>query len=96
MEIRVTQEALEWFKEEMDVRPGDSIRFYARYGGSNPFHEGFSIGMNREQPITIGVENVLNDILFFIEEKDLWFFNEHNLIVEVDQALDELKYRYEQ
>lgn len=42
MNIALTDEALQWFKQEMEVEPGDTIRFYARYGGSSPFHEGFS------------------------------------------------------
>lgn len=95
MKIIVSDQALQWFKEEMEVEQGDTIRFYARYGGSSPFHEGFSLGMNREHPLTIGSETVIDNISFYIEEKDLWFFNEHNLIVEVDEKLDELKYRYE-
>lgn len=95
MKIIVSDQALQWFKEEMEVEQGDTIRFYARYGGSSPFHEGFSLGMNREHPLTIGSETVIDNISFYIEEKDLWFFNKHNLIVEVDEKLDELKYRYE-
>lgn len=96
MKIIVSDEALQWFKEEMEVEAGDTIRFYARYGGCSPFHEGFSLGMNREQPLEVGVKTTLHDISFYIEEKDLWFFNEHNLIVDIDQTFDELKYRYEQ
>lgn len=48
MEIRLSEKALTWFKQEMEVEKGDFIRFYARYGGSSPFHEGFSLGMTRE------------------------------------------------
>lgn len=96
MKIVVSDEALQWFKHEMEVEPGDSIRFYARYGGSSPFHEGFSLGMTREQPLTVGVKTVIHDISFYIEQNDIWFFNDHNLIVDVDQNKEELKYRYEQ
>ncbi|CAM5224011.1 putative protein YneR OS=Ureibacillus acetophenoni OX=614649 GN=SAMN05877842_103163 PE=4 SV=1 [Ureibacillus acetophenoni] len=31
MKIVVTDEAFNWFKKEMEVEPGDFIRFYARY-----------------------------------------------------------------
>ena len=94
MKIVVSDHALQWFKEEMDIEAGDAIRFYARYGGSSPFHQGFSLGMHREQPLTIGVKTEIDHISFYIEEKDLWFFNNHNLIVDVDRQ-DELNYRYE-
>ena len=94
MNIALTDEALQWFKREMEVESGDTIRFYARYGGSSPFHEGFSLGMTREEPIEIGVKTVLDDVTYYIDEKDLWFFNGHNLHVDVDATIDELKYEY--
>ncbi|MFF2176084.1 HesB/YadR/YfhF family protein [Lysinibacillus sp. NPDC058147] len=94
MNIVLTDEALQWFKQEMEVESGDTIRFYARYGGSSPFHEGFSLGMTREEPINIGVKTVIDDVTYYIDEKDLWFFNDHNLHVDVDVTNDELKYEY--
>jgi len=94
LNIALTDEALQWFKREMEVESGDTIRFYARYGGSSPFHEGFSLGMTREEPIEIGVKTVLDDVTYYIDEKDLWFFNDHNLHVDVDATIDELKYDY--
>lgn len=94
MNIALTDEALQWFKREMEVESGDTIRFYARYGGSSPFLEGFSLGMTREEPIEIGVKTVLDDVTYYIDEKDLWFFNDHNLHVDVDTTIDELKYDY--
>lgn len=95
MEIKLSKEAIEWFQKEMEVENGDYIRFYARYGGSSPFHEGFSLGMNREQPHEMGIETVIHDIHFYIEKADEWFFNEHHLVVDVDVTNDELSYSYE-
>lgn len=95
MKIVITQEAFNWFKTEMEVKSGDYIRFYARYGGSSPFHEGFSLGMNRETPHHIGVETVVNGVHFYIESDDEWFFNDHDLHVTIHSALDELKYEYQ-
>ena len=94
MDITLTDAALEWFKDEMEVETGDTIRFYARYGGSSPFHEGFSLGMTREEPIEIAVQTVIDGITYYIDEKDKWFFYEHNLHVDVDRTIDELKYDY--
>lgn len=94
MNIALTDEALQWFKHEMEVEPGDTIRFYARYGGSSPFHEGFSLGMTREEPIVIGVQTEIDGVIYYIDEKDLWFFNDHNLHVDVDTSNDELQYDY--
>ncbi|MED3765089.1 HesB/YadR/YfhF family protein [Ureibacillus terrenus] len=94
MKIVITDEALTWFKEEMEVEHGDYIRFYAHYGGCSPFHESFSLGMNREKPHDIGVETVVDGIHFFIEKDDEWFFNDHDLHVSVDPKTEELLYEY--
>ena len=94
MKIVITDEAFKWFKEQMEVEPGDYVRFYARYGGSSPFHEGFSLGMNRETPHEMGVETIVDQVHFYIEKADEWFFNEHDLHVFVNQTLDELAYDY--
>ncbi len=93
MKIIVSNEAFKWFKQEMDIEPGDYIRFYARYGGSSQFHEAFSLGMNRETPHDLGVETVLEGVHFYIEKDDEWFFNEHDLLVKID-PLHELIYEY--
>lgn len=96
MKIIVSKEAHNWFKREMDIETGDAIRFYVRYGGSSPFHEGFSLGMNREEPHQVGVTLEQDGVLFYIEKDDEWFFNEHDLYVHVDEVLDELAYEYKQ
>lgn len=94
MNIKVTEEALQWFKKEMEVTPGDTIRFYARYGGSSPFHEGFSLGMNREEPHDVGIMQIIDEVHFYIEKDDLWFFNDHDLLVDVNLETEEIKYDY--
>ena len=94
MNIIITDAAMKWFLDEMEVEQGDTIRFYARYGGSSPFHEGFSLGMNREEPHDIAVEAIRDGIHFYIEKNDEWFFNAHDLHVSVHPQLDELFYEY--
>ncbi|AMW98977.1 HesB/YadR/YfhF family protein [Rummeliibacillus sp. G93] len=94
MKIVMSEQAFQWFSDEMDVAQGDTIRFYARYGGSNPFHEGFSLGMSQDSPINPSVVLEHNGTTFFIEQDDTWFFNNHDLYVDVDRQLDELKFDY--
>lgn len=94
MKILVSDEAFQWFKQEMEVVQGKSIRFYARYGGSSPFHEAFSLGMTQDEPHDIGVETFIDGIHFYIEKDDLWFFNEHDLHVKLDGKFDEIAYEY--
>ncbi|WOV85722.1 HesB/YadR/YfhF family protein [Sporosarcina jeotgali] len=94
MDIRISNEAAQWFIEEMDVEAGDSIRFFARYGGSSPLHEGFSLGVIREQPDEVAVETVLDGVRYYVESRDLWYFDGHDLQVGMNRDLEELQYDY--
>lgn len=95
MEIILSTEALNWFKEEMAVKSGDSIQFFARYGGASPLHEGFSLGVRMEDPDEAVVQTEQQGVQYYIERRDEWYFQEHNLHVNVDPTVDELIYSYE-
>ncbi len=94
MKIEVNNQAQTWFKEEMNASTGDFIRFYVRYGGSSPIQTGFSLGATKEEPIEPAVTATYEGIHFFIEERDVWYFDEHDLKVEFDDKLHEPAYRY--
>lgn len=94
MKIVISQEAMQWFKEEMEAQPGESIRFYARYGGSSTLHEGFSLGVTKELPTNAAIEHTLEDIHFFIEDKDVWYFDRHDLSVSIHSTSGEIEYTY--
>ena len=85
---------MHWFHKEMEAEKGDNIRFFARYGGSSPIHEGFSLGVTKDTPFEPAVTYKKEDILFFIEETDEWYFDGHDLYVELDSTRDELSYVY--
>ena len=95
MKIVLSNEALHWFKEEMDVETGDSIQFFARYGGASPLHEGFSLGVRMETPDEATVTTEHDGVHYYIESRDEWYFIEHDLHVNVDPTLNELVYSYE-
>lgn len=95
MKIALSNEAIEWFEEEMDVQQGESIQFFARYGGSSPLHDGFSLGVRKEEPDEISVETIHDGVRYYIESRDAWFFMDHDLHVTVDPNLQELQYAYE-
>ena len=94
LKIVVTNEALTWFKEEMEVVPGDAIRFFARYGGASPLHEGFSLGVTKEEPDETAVQVEHDGAVYYIDSHDLWYFIEHDLHVNFDSKLNELTYAY--
>ena len=96
MKITVTEKAMAWFKEEMDAKPGDHIRFFARYGGCSTVQSGFSLGVSREMPNHIGAKHEQAGITFYIEENDLWYFEENDLIVDCNpEDESELTYAYQ-
>lgn len=95
MNINLSEDAVEWFHNEMDAKPGDFIKFFARYGGSSPLHDGFSLGIMKEQPDELKVQTEKAGVHFYIENRDYWFFDGHDLYVNVDSTKNELVYTYE-
>lgn len=95
MKIVLSDDARRWFDEEMEAQSGDYIKFFARYGGSSPLHDGFSLGIMKEPPDELAVETKVAGVHFYIEDRDYWFFDEHDLHVDVDPKLNELVYTYE-
>ncbi|MCM3709690.1 HesB/YadR/YfhF family protein [Sporosarcina luteola] len=95
MKIVLSDDARRWFEEEMEAHTGDYIKFFARYGGSSPLHDGFSLGIMKEQPDELAVEMERDGVHFYIEHRDYWFFDEHDLHVDVNPKLNELVYTYE-
>ncbi|GMA51637.1 hypothetical protein GCM10025857_29940 [Alicyclobacillus contaminans] len=92
MQILITQDALEWFRQEVGLNEGDALRFFAKYGGQSRIHPGFSIGMTVERPSQVAAACEAEGILFFVRESDAWFFNDGNLRVDYDRDQDELIY----
>ncbi|MFD2638905.1 HesB/YadR/YfhF family protein [Piscibacillus salipiscarius] len=83
MNIHVSDEAVDWFVNEMDLNEGDVIRFFPKYGGTSDFQDGFSVGIEPGRADVAGVETEKNNILFQVDEKDEWFFKDQDLYVGV-------------
>lgn len=95
MNIIVNDRAAAWYKEEMLLNKGDYVRFFARYGGCSTVQQGFSLGVSSEVPHQIGFEVVKEDIHYYIEEKDLWYFDGKDLYVDFNEQVNEPVFRYE-
>ncbi|PKR77223.1 adhesin [Halalkalibacillus sediminis] len=93
MEIQITDEAVEWFIDELDLDEGDVVRFFPKYGGSSDFQDGFSIGMAVESARKPQVEVEKKNVSFQIDEQDVWFFKEQDLHIGLKN--DEVKYSNE-
>ncbi|MEC1626625.1 HesB/YadR/YfhF family protein [Bacillus mojavensis] len=95
MNMTVNEDALNWYKEELDLQNGDQVRFFVRYGGCSNVQKGFSLGVTKDAPQEAGVTAEVGGITFFIEESDLWYFDNHDLLVSYSQSADEPVFEYQ-
>ncbi|WP_062047204.1 HesB/YadR/YfhF family protein [Bacillus sp. JCM 19034] len=97
MNIEVTKPAIQWFKDEFDLnKEHPYIRIFARYGGCGSLQSGFSLGISAERPNKIGAKTEVDGIIFYIEEQDLWYFDNHHLKVKYSRKHQEIEFVYEQ
>ncbi|RFB14996.1 HesB/YadR/YfhF family protein [Bacillus sp. HNG] len=95
MEMTISDAALKWFKEDISVKKGDSVRFYPMFYGTSPVQEKYSLAFStHDEPIQIHTSQSVDEVMFYVEEDDIWFFNGHNLIVDYNPDKDELEYQY--
>ncbi len=94
MELIITPEAVEWFKSELSLTHGDSLRIFGKYGGATNVHVGFSTGIEVTEANRPMMEKTIDGISFFTEEGDDWFFAEYTLEIDLDEITEEPKYTY--
>jgi uncharacterized protein YneR len=94
MKIEVTDYALHWFNEEMEAKKGDTFRFFVKYGGDSPVQSGFSLGVTKETAQDVAASLDKDGLTFFIEDKDIWFFDQHDLKVDINQEVGDLNFSY--
>ncbi|PLT32502.1 HesB/YadR/YfhF family protein [Bacillus sp. V5-8f] len=94
MNLTISDEAAAWYINEMNLKNGDTVRFFARYGGCSTVQSGFSLGVSTDKPINAATQTEKNGIMFFIEENDAWYFDENNLSVTLNEKFNEPEYHY--
>ncbi|NWK83787.1 hypothetical protein HYE69_03075 [Staphylococcus sp. GSSP0090] len=95
MEIELSNNAVSWFKEELELPEDDKVlQFFVRYGGEFQLKQGFSpaFSVDKKEDVEIGYENNYDGLDVVIAEKDLWYFEDHNLFIDVNDGLDEISY----
>lgn len=95
MKIQISKDAAAWYKQELGLKNGDYVRFFARYGGCSTVQSGFSLGVSNEEPTDVGVKVIEDGITFYIEEKDLWYFDDHDLMIDYQVKHEEPLISYE-
>lgn len=89
MKLNITEKALSCLKEEWGFEAGESIRVYVRYAGGGG--EPYALGITRAIPVGGGgIRTDAGGIVFFMEESDLWFLEERDLVI--DAKGDEIQF----
>ncbi len=94
MDFTITKPAVQWFINELDLSEGDHVRFFARVGGCSTVQSGYSLGISKENPFEPAKTFESYGVTFFIEDKDLWYFNDHDLKIKYSRKYDEISYEY--
>ncbi|MFT4416013.1 HesB/YadR/YfhF family protein [Fredinandcohnia humi] len=89
MDLTISRKAAEWYKDELMLNEGDAVRFFVRYGGFSSFQKGFSLGLSIEPLEHVGVKTEASGIIFFIKEDDLWYLDEHDISITLNEKLNE-------
>ncbi|MDN6066860.1 MAG: HesB/YadR/YfhF family protein [Staphylococcus equorum] len=95
MEIELSNNAVSWFKEELELPEGDKVlQFFVRYGGEFQLKQGFSpaFSVDKKDEVEIGYENNYEGLDVVIAEKDLWYFKDDNLFIDINDSVDEISY----
>ncbi|MCQ6267177.1 HesB/YadR/YfhF family protein [Fictibacillus sp. WQ 8-8] len=95
MKMNITDSAVAWYKNEMEIKTGDFVRFFVRLGGCSTVQSGFSLGVAKEQPKEAGSEVQKDGITFYVERDDMWYFDDHNLNIDVDEDGQTIDFQYE-
>ncbi|MGO3497318.1 MAG: HesB/YadR/YfhF family protein, partial [Staphylococcus equorum] len=74
---------------------GDKVlQFFVRYGGEFQLKQGFSpaFSVDKKDEVEIGYENNYEGLDVVIAEKDLWYFKDDNLFIDINDSVDEISY----
>lgn len=94
MEITVTNEAQQFFKDEMLLENGDAVRFMSKVYGKTQVHEGFSVALSVEAPDKAIASFEKNGIFYYIDDADQWFFNGYDFEVDFNQDDETFIYNF--
>lgn len=93
LKIHISTEAADWYKDELYLKDGDFVRFFARYGGFSSVQQGFSLGLSNDKPEDIGAKEEVNGVTYYIEDRDLWYFDDLDLYIDFNAKNFEPEFR---
>ena len=93
MDLIVSEDVASWYKKELALKSSAYVRFFPRYGHGGHI-PGFSIGINHDKPKVIHISTEVQEITFYIEAEDAWYFDDINLNVTLNETMQEPEYSY--
>ncbi|BCU82037.1 hypothetical protein JIR001_18200 [Polycladomyces abyssicola] len=97
MKLEITPQALDWFRRELSLKEGDTVRLLIHYQEqeSNCFAgTGFSMRFSLEKPRKIGVIAEVEGIMFFIDDDELLYYPDFDqLVIRYDRGEDRIVYQ---
>ncbi|MED4453029.1 hypothetical protein [Metabacillus fastidiosus] len=82
MNLKVSKEAAEWYKNEMGLEQGDYVQYYVQlYGGIPTVHPNYSLGVSIGKAENIAIKDVVEGITFYFNSDDAWFLEEFDMEV---------------
>lgn len=97
MNIQLTDKASKWFEEKIPLHEGEAIRFFGKTYGKTEVHDGFSMGIqvdNPEHHNDILASTEVNGRIYFVTREDEWFFSEYDLKIDLDDVYNEPSYHF--
>lgn len=95
MAIVVDDAASAWFRRELELPAGAGVRFFGKVYGQTNVHDGFSVGMTRDDTVESPVVQTTKDqVTYYVDSNDAWFFDGLDLAVGYDAKRDEPTYHF--
>ncbi|MCD8500581.1 MAG: HesB/YadR/YfhF family protein [Bacillaceae bacterium] len=90
MQLSISKGAANFYKKQMELSEGDSLRLYVRVGGCGS--GGFSVGVTIDTPSSRAYVSAVNGIQFFVEEDDFWYLD--GITIDYNADLDQLSFEH--
>jgi Uncharacterized protein conserved in bacteria len=91
MKLTVEPAAAKWYKEQMELADGDSLRVFVRLGGCGSVHPGLSLGVTKDEPRAAGLSHEAEGITFYMEEDNLWYLEGKELVISFNPKYEEIR-----
>ena len=96
MFISIDEKATSWFTKEFEISKPISIRLFPQYAGFGEKNKGFSLAFSAEMPSNVGFAKEINGITFFVEGNDIWFFEDTETFLTVNDLIEEIQITYKE